>query len=419
MRTPLWVRLLRCVLGGGVALACGDAVRAVAIQAFTHRAVSATAKLELVRGVATPTAYIVATPRPLWPAPPHAGDMIKYDVDIANNGPAQAALVGVGQQTSNLTVQAFTAECAPLPCFISYPHSEGFNPRLMASAYPGGASAVVRVLPSDDHLLVHVTATIDAPGPFGATVAAQTQTPKDERSVLQAQVNGVAHAPPPAPPQLPPPPPPPPPPPSPPPLPPPPPPGPKLSVTADLTPAGPYRSGQTVLLVIDVTNLGGSPADGVRVANATRSLRTERLWGGCETAPCPPFTLAALEQRQITVPARVINADAAIDDIVTVAAVGQPTQRVPVHVPAPVRPTLWIALGLAGVLTAALFARTSWRSAQRRRWLQLISTSAALDARGGASTPFLPLTAPPIGVRARLEPGAARANGPIQMRRIP
>jgi hypothetical protein len=409
MRTPLRARLLRCALGGVVALVCADAVQAVAIQAFTHRAVSATAKFALVRGVATPTAYIVATPRPLWPTPPHAGDVIKYDVDIANNGPAQAALVGVGQQTSNLTVQAFTAECTPLPCFIAYPRNEGFNPRLMTSAYPSGAGAVVRVLPSDDHLLVHVTATIDAPGAFGATVAVQTQTPKDERSVLQAQVNGVADAQPP-PPQSPPPP-----------LPPPPPPlasGPELSVTADLTPAGHYRSGQAVLLVIDVTNVGGSPAEGVRVANATRSLRAERLWGGCETAPCPTFTLAALEQRQITVPARVINADAAIDDTVTVSAVGQPTQRIRVHAPAPVRPTLWIALGLAGVLTAALVARTSWRSAQRRRWMQLISTTAALDARGGASAPFLPLTAPAIGVRARLEPGAARANGPIPMRRI-
>ncbi len=82
-----------------------------------------------------------------------------------------------------MTVQALTAECTPLPCYISYPAA-------------GGGTAMVRLLPADDHLVVHVTATIDATGDFGATAAAQTQTPKDEGSVLQAQVSGVAAAPP-------------------------------------------------------------------------------------------------------------------------------------------------------------------------------------------------------------------------------
>ncbi len=104
-------------------------------------------------------------------------------------------------------------------------------------------------------------------------------------------------------------------------------------MTADLTPAGPYQSGQGVLLVIDVTNTGGSPARGVQVANATKSLRAETPWGGCERAPCPAFALAALEQRQITVPATIIDADAAIDDTVTVSAPGLPTQRIPVQIP--------------------------------------------------------------------------------------
>ena len=399
--------------------------QAVARPVFTHKPISATAKVADVRGVATPTAYIVAAPRPLWSAPLHAGDLIRYDVDFANNGPAQAVLVGVAQQTTNLTVRSFSAECTPLPCYVSYQTDRA---RLfLAAAAPSGGGAVVRVLPNDDHLLVHVTATIDAPGHFLATVAAQTQTPKDERSVLAAQLRGLAVSPPPpSSPQPAPPPPPPattsPPPPLPPPPPPPVPPGPQLTVTADLTPVGPYQNGQGVLLVIDVTNTGGSPAEGVRVGNATRSLRTEKLWGGCERAPCPAFALAALEQRQITVPATVIQADAAIDDTVTVSARGLPTQRVPVHVPATAspRPTLWIALGAAaGVLTAAWIARSSWRSSQRRRWLQLVSARAAMDTRGGASTPFLPLTAPTIGIRSRLVQGAARTQGPIPMRQIP
>jgi hypothetical protein len=123
------------------------------------------------------------------------------------------------------------------------------------------------------------------------------------------------------------------------------------------------------------------------------------------------------------VPATIIHADGAVDDTVTVSAPGLPTQRVRVRVPAPIargppRPALWIALGVATVLTAAWIARSSWRSGQRRRWLQLVSTKAALDTRGGASTPFLPLTAPTIGVRLRLVPGDARIGGPIPMRRI-
>ena len=432
MRTTHRARLLSCVVGGVFALTWGDAMRAaaqqkLAAQALIHKPISATAKVAMVRGVATPTAYIVATPRPLWGAPLHASDVIHYDVDFTNNGPAQATLVGVGQQTTNLTVQSFSAECTPLPCYVTYPAAGGARLFLSAATTSGG-TAMVRVLPNGDQLLVHVTATIDAPGVFGASVAVQTQTPKDERSVLQAQVRGVAVPPPqppqPPPPTSPPPPPtlpPPPPPLPPPPLPPPPPQasGPQLFVTADLTPAGPYRSGQSVLLVIDVTNTGASAARAVRVANTSDNLSADGPWGGCETASCPAFVLAALDQRQITVPATIINADAAIDDTVVVSAPGMPTQRVPVHLPPPPPPrTLWIALGAAAALTAALIGRLSWRSSQRRRWLQLITTKAALDTRGGASTPFLPLTAPTLSVRSRLVPGVARANGPIPTRRI-
>ena len=386
-------------------------------QALTHKPISATAKVAMVGGQATPTAYIVATSRPLWSAPSHAGDMIRYDVAFANNGPAQAALVGVAQQTTNMTVQSFTAECTPLPCYVSYPAAGGARLFVAAAAAPRGA-AMVRLLPNGDQLLVHVTATVDAVGAFGATVAAQTQTPKDERSVLQAQVRGLAVAPPPPPPPLQPPPPPLPPPP----LPPTPPPqatlGPQLFVTADVTPRGPYRTGQTVLLVIDITNTGAAAANGLRVANATNSLSTEPLWGGCETTPCPAFTLASLQQKQITVPATVIDGGAAIDDTVVVSARGLPAQRVRVHVPLPPPPTLWIALAAAVTLTAAWIARTSWRSSQHRRWMQLVSTKAALDTRGGASTPFLPLSAPTLSLRSRLVPGASRTNGPIPMRQI-
>ena len=107
VRTTLRARLLGCVVGGVFALTCGDAMRAAAQQkipqqALIHRPISATAKVAMVGGVATPTAYIVATPRPLWSAPSHAGDVIRYDVAFANNGPAQAALVGVAQDRKSV-----------------------------------------------------------------------------------------------------------------------------------------------------------------------------------------------------------------------------------------------------------------------------------------------------------------------------
>ena len=317
-------------------------------QAFTHRPISATAKVALVRGVATPSRRIVATARPLWSAPPHAGDAIRYDVaDFANSGPAQATLVGVGQQTTNLTVQSFTAECTPLPCYVSYPAAGGAKPQLMVAAPPSGRAALVsgaaqRRRPAgprhrDDRRARRLRRhrggpdsdaqgrTLGAAGAgerrdgCAAAIAAASPT-------TATTTTTTTHHPPP---------------------PPPPPPGAQLSVTADLTPAGPYQSGQQVLLVIDVTNVGGSPADRVRVANASKNLRADKLWGGCETAPCPAFTLAALDQRQITVPATIVDADAAIDDTVTVSAAGLPSQRIPVHVAAPTPPpppTLWIAL---------------------------------------------------------------------------
>lgn len=400
------------VLGGVAAVGGGDLVRGFAIEAFTHRPVSPTATIAIVRGVAKPTAYLVATPQPTWRPPLHAGDPVTYDVDILNSGPAQAVEVAVAQpQSKNLSRLQLTAECRPLPCY---------------AVYPSAGSAMVRVLPADDHLLAHGAATIAAAGPFDAVVAITTATPTDQRSVLGATISGQTAPglppPPPPPPPLPPPPPIPPAPQPPPPPPPPPPPAtPELQVTADLTPVGPYRSGQAVLLVIDVTNLGGADASGVTVTNAAKNLRTAKQWDGCAQAPCPAFTLVALGQQQIIIPATVIDAGQAIDDTVVVAAKGLPARKAVVRVP-PSGPTpLQVALGAVAVLIlggAAWIGRARWRSGQQRRWRGLISAKASLAANSAAAAPSVRLAAPSISVRSRLESGAARIAGAISIRRI-
>jgi hypothetical protein len=200
-----------------------------------------------------------------------------------------------------------------------------------------------------------------------------------------------------------------------------PPPAPQLEVTADLTPVAPYRSGQAVLLVVDVTNLGGADAADVRVTNTAKNLRIGKQWDGCAQTPCPAFTLAALSQQQITIPATVIDAGRAIDDTVVVSAPGLPKLRAVAQVPAPGPTPLQIALGAAATLLlggAAWIARANWRSGQRRRWGRLISTHGSMETRSGAAAPSAPLAAPSISVRSRLEPGEARPAGPIPTRRI-
>jgi|HubBroStandDraft_1064217.scaffolds.fasta_scaffold116850_1 hypothetical protein len=397
------------LLGGVVALGGGDAVLGFAIEAFTHRPVSPTATIAIVRGVEKPTAYLVVTAQPTWRPSLRAGDPISYDIDVVNNGPAQALEVAVTQQqVSNLSGLRLTAACRPLPCY---------------SADPPAGGAMVRVLPADDHLLAQGAATIAAAGRFYAMIELATSTPTDKRSVLRAPIVGVTAPvislpppqPQPSPPQ------PSPPLPTPGPLPPPPAPGPELKVTADLTPVGPYRNGEAVLLVVDVTNLGGADATGVRLTNTAKNLRVGAQWDGCAQIPCPAFTLAALGQQQITIPTSVIDADRAIDDTVVVYAAGQPKLKALVRVAAPGPTPLQIALGAGAALImggGAWIARSRWRSGQKRRWQRLISARGSIDARDGAAARSVPLAAPPISVRSRLEPGVARAGGPIPTRRI-
>jgi hypothetical protein len=186
-------------------------------------------------------------------------------------------------------------------------------------------------------------------------------------------------------------------------------------VTADLTPAGPYRSGERVLLVVDVTNLGGRGAPVLTLVNQASNLETEPLWGGCEAAPCPPFALAALTQKQITIPATVIDAGRPIVDVVTVSD-GAVQHSAEVRVRPPKRPDLLLFVILGGALLAvggaAALARTS-KTAQRRRWGARIAAQGALAATEETSVGDVKFTAPPIGVTARLDPGETRFAAPI------
>jgi hypothetical protein len=195
-----------------------------------------------------------------------------------------------------------------------------------------------------------------------------------------------------------------------------------MSVTADLTPVGPYKSGQTVLLVVDVTNVGGRALRRLSVVNQASNLTVEPLWGGCESAPCPPFALAALRQKQVTLPATITDAGQPIFDVVTVSGDGITRQAVvrivpPPPPPPPPKSNLWTyVLGAAGLALAggagAWLARSS-PAAQRARWAPRIAATGALASTQEASVGDVKFAAPPISVRAHMDPPEPRFEGPI------
>jgi hypothetical protein len=314
---------------------------------------------------------------PHWRGVLRPGQMAAYDIDVTNYGPGQAAYVSLAQTTTNLGIGPVTGDCQPAPCKV----------------VAGDGRMIVSVLPPDDRAVFQVLARVQGAGPFSGTVAAQSRSPSDGRSQLTANFGGFAAAPPPPPPPPPHPPPPPPsspppppPPPSPPPQPPPPPTagGPDLSVTADLTPVGPYRSGQTLLLVVDVTNLGGRAVRGLSLANQGSNLVVvDALWGGCESAPCPPFEIAGLKQKQITLPVKITDAGQPIFDVVTVSGDGVARQAVVRIAPSP-KPNPWpYVLGGAALLAAGALAAWLARpspDAQRARWGARIAAEGALGA---------------------------------------
>ena len=197
-------------------------------------------------------------------------------------------------------------------------------------------------------------------------------------------------------------------------------------MTADLTPVGPYRSGQTVLLVVDVTNVGARQLKRLVVSNQATNLVVQPLWGGCDNAPCPPFTLASLRQKQVTLPATITDAGQPIADVVTVSGGGITRQVVVRIAPPPPKPNPnpWpyilggaaaVALGGAG----AAWGAQRWRQAQLKRWQACISAKGALGAAQEATVGDVKFAAPPVSVRVRMDPGETRFAGPIALYQAP
>jgi hypothetical protein len=115
MKTTRSLLLVTCALGAA-APAGGQTQRTVAVSpVLTHRPVSQTAKIGVWSGQETATTYLVTSIVRGWRSPRRPGETIVYDIDIANNGPGQAVLVGVAQTTTNLDIQPRAGACRPVP----------------------------------------------------------------------------------------------------------------------------------------------------------------------------------------------------------------------------------------------------------------------------------------------------------------
>jgi hypothetical protein len=172
-----------------------------------------------------------------------------------------------------------------------------------------------------------------------------------------------------------------------------------------------------VLLVVDVTNLGDRPASGLTVANQASNLVVANpLWGGCEAAPCPPFAIAGLKQKQITLPVTITDAGQPIFDVVTVSGEGVARQAV-VRVAPRWTPWAYVLGGLAllgaGAAAWRLWPRPTPPGAPN--WPALITAQGVLDAAQEARVGEVKLAAPPVSVRARMDPGETRFAGPIPL----
>jgi hypothetical protein len=128
--------------------------------------------------------------------------------------------------------------------------------------------------------------------------------------------------------------------------------------------------------------------------------------------------LAGQKQKQITLPVTITDAGQPIFDVVTVSGYGLTRQAV-VRVPAPKPANPWpYVLGGAALLAAGGGGAAWWRGrnspqAQRNRWLPRIAAKGALGAAQEASVGAVQFAAPPISVRAHMEPGETRFGGPI------
>jgi hypothetical protein len=179
---------------------------------------------------------------------------------------------------------------------------------------------------------------------------------------------------------------------------------------------GPYRNGQTGLLVVDVTNVGGRALRGVSIGNQASNLDINPSWGGCETAPCPPFTLARLRQKQITIPVTVTDARQPIFDVVTVSGDGVTRQAV-LRIPPPPPPRLNLLPYILGAAAALIAGVAAWRlwPHPTPNWPALITARGALGAAQEVKLGDVTFAVPPVSVRAHMDPADTRFGGPIPL----
>jgi uncharacterized repeat protein (TIGR01451 family) len=362
---------------------------------------------------------VVGTP----PQPARVGQVVSYRVVVTNNGPATTSRLVVIQRPTNLTLEKVNCPAADgQTCTVS---SNGGQTGALVSLLRAGDSIYVDVVariasagPFDVVIEAGSPTTTDRnpENNRGAFFAGQAVfgvkrpppkiylPPSPPTPVYNPPPTPIYNPPPPPPvhhwppkqlppppqpplppsppPPLPPPPVPPPPPPPTQPLPPPPPPllpptppptpraAPNLGVTASLSPAGPYRSGERVSLVILVNSTGGAPARDVRIDHALDNLRIVDSDSDCGGLYCVIAELEPQFQARITLTGEVEDGSKPFKDDISVTAADADARSVTVGGAG--TPNVWpfVAAGAAaaaGAMGLAWLARKVAQMQNRAR----------------------------------------------------
>jgi uncharacterized repeat protein (TIGR01451 family) len=195
-----------------------------------------------------------------------AGDTVSFTITIGNDGPSTATNIEVTDTPSNLTITGVSGSgCAALPCTIP-------------SLSSGTSTNII------------VTATIDGPGAFLNTAAADGDEPDPDPTDDEDDDGDTASA------------------------------SANLSLVKTLTTAGPHFAGDAVTFSIVITNFGPSDATNVQVTDAPQNVSITNVSGsGCTGFPCTIPVIAAGTNTAVTVTG-TITAPGAFDNTATATA---------------------------------------------------------------------------------------------------
>jgi hypothetical protein len=302
--------------------------------------------------------------------PFRAGQSIRFTIVVANAGPSATRAVRVFFSLQNLRFISASAHCARTGCKV-------------ADLAPHGL------------IRIEVEAGILAAGPFRYEVTVRHGEPDPREENNTASDGGNAQPALPAPPSE-----------------------TDLMVTLDLQTPGPYHPGDLVDFIATVLNAGQADATNVRITLSLANLGNVSMSGACRQPKCQLTRILRGESTQVQLRGTIAAAG-----VFSVNVAARESQRdtdassnsaraagiAETPPPPPRWPTAWQVAALLALAAGALAVplhRAWWRSRVRCR--------ARLDPLGRSRVLGpLPLAAPTISLRTRLEPGPSTIDRSI------